>query len=153
MLSRCTCHKQEVVIVCDRQVLLVSQQHFRHREHIPEHWLLCRRFCEDLMPPRFFCTTTRQGLSVGCGVQHVYLPQAEVDAIVQRLSAKPEKAKGASWQTRPAAVKLTYVRDPAKGHKEVYVPLKKVGAPSSLRHAHTRCKGMRSGSPVKLTYV
>ena len=61
-----------------------------------------------------------------CAVQQLYLPQAEVDAIVQRLSAKTEKAKSGNWQARAVAVKLTYVPDAAKGHKEAYVPVKKV---------------------------
>lgn len=59
-------------------------------------------------------------------VQQLCLPQADVDAIVQRLSAQTQKAKSGNWQPKAVAVKLTYVRDAAKGHKEAYVPVKKV---------------------------
>ena len=78
-----------------------------------------------------YCVTLRCPLRGPCAdslanVQQLCLPQTDVDAIVQRLSAQTQKAKSGKWQPKAVAVKLTYVRDSAKGHKEAYVPVKKV---------------------------
>ena len=53
----------------------------------------------------------------------------ELEAIVARLNTQPKREiKKGHESPQARAMKLVYHRDAAKGYKEAYVPVKRVGA-------------------------
>ena len=72
---------------------------------------------------------------LGHELQQLLVSPQELDAIVTRLNAQPGKdSKKGSGQGQARTVKLVYQKDAAKGYKETYTPIKRVGCCS-----HSAC--------------
>ncbi len=62
-------------------------------------------------------------------LQQLRFTSDELEAIVARLNTQPKREiKKGHEPPQARAMKLVYHRDAAKGYKEAYVPVKRVGA-------------------------